>query len=299
MNELKKEKKSGLAGGFLPSLCIIAAGTLWGTMGLFVRRYNAGGLESMSIVAIRAVITTILMLIFLLFYDRHLLKIKPKDLWCFLGTGLLSILFFNFCYFKAITLTSLSVAAILLYTAPSIVAVFSCFLFKEKITFKKIISLLLTFMGCVLVTGILGGNERLTPMGILIGLGAGLGYALYSIFSKYAILKGYHTYTIIFYTFLITAIGIIPFGDWKAILNAVNSDHGLIPFSFLFGLASTVLPYILYTLGLKKTENGRAAILASVEPVVATLLGVLVYGETLGWQAVIGVVLVIGALFLS
>ena len=50
--------------------------------------------------------------------DKNLFKIKLRDLWCFAGTGLLSIVFFNLCYFKEITITSLSVAAILLYTAP-------------------------------------------------------------------------------------------------------------------------------------------------------------------------------------
>ncbi len=93
--------------------------------------------------------------LFLLIFDRKLFVIRLKDLWCFLGTGICSIVFFNFCYFKAITMTSLSVAAILLYTAPAIVMVLSYFLFKEKLTKRKLLALAMTFAGCVLVTGIL------------------------------------------------------------------------------------------------------------------------------------------------
>ena len=107
----------------LASGMVILAGILWGSMGIFVRKFEKCGLESLDIVAVRAIATTCILFFFLLFYNRSLLKIKFKDLWCFLGTGLLSIVFFNYCYFRAITMTSLSVAAVLLYTAPAFVMV--------------------------------------------------------------------------------------------------------------------------------------------------------------------------------
>ena len=111
---------------------ILAAGILWGSMGLFVRRLNSMGLASMDIVALRAAVTLVVLLLYMVLFRRKLLKIRLRDLWCFLGTGICSIVFFNLCYFKAITLTSLSVAAVLLYTAPVIVMVLSYFLFRES-----------------------------------------------------------------------------------------------------------------------------------------------------------------------
>ena len=107
---------------------ILLAGILWGSMGLFVRTLNGQGLASMGIVSLRAIVTAVSMLIFLLIFDRRYLQIKIRDIWCFFGTGILSIIFFNYCYFSAITLTSMSVAAVLLYTAPAIVMVLSYFL---------------------------------------------------------------------------------------------------------------------------------------------------------------------------
>lgn len=275
---------------------IFIAGVLWGTMGIFVRRYNDEGMMSMDVVEIRAVVTAVLMLCFLLIYDRTLLKIKWKDLWCFLGTGLLSILFFNFCYFKAMTITSLSVAAVLLYTAPTIVMILSGILFGERFTWVKIAALAATFVGCVFVTGVIGSSDSLSFFGIMVGLGAGLGYALYSIFSRYALERGYHTYTIIFYTFLIAAIGGLPFANIRLIGEVCTSNVSYIIFTVIFGLASTVLPYILYTVGLKQVENGKASIIASVEPVVATLLGIFLFHERLTLNGMIGVVLVLGAI---
>lgn len=282
---------------FAPILILIA-GILWGSMGLFVRTLNGQGLASMEIVGLRAVVTTVALALFLLLFDRRLFQIRRKDLWCFFGTGICSIVFFNFCYFKSITLTSLSVAAILLYTAPAIVMVLSYFLFHEKLTKRKLLALAMTFAGCVLVTGILTETGSVSAGGILVGLGAGLGYALYSIFSRYALERGYASLTITFYTFLIAAIGSCFFADMGKVVQVAANGAGNLIFSLAFGVLCTVVPYLTYTLGLQYVENGRASIIASVEPVTATLLGALLFHEKLTVSGAVGVVLVLAALIL-
>lgn len=274
------------------------AGLLWGSMGIFVRRFEEYGLESLDIVAVRAIATTFILFFFLLFYDKSLLRIKRKDLWCFLGTGILSIVFFNYCYFRAITMTSLSVAAVLLYTAPAFVMILSYFLFHEKFTGRKVCALVLTFVGCVFVTGLIGSSQSLEGKGILIGIGAGLGYALYSIFGRFALDRGYHSFTISFYTFFIAALGVLPICNFEKVVRVSRLGIKMIGWALLFGFLSTVLAFLLYTMGLKNMDNGKAAILASVEPVAATLIGVIVYGETLSAGEVFGVLLVLGAIVL-
>lgn len=282
---------------FAPIL-ILVAGILWGSMGLFVRTLNAQGLASMDIVGLRAVVTAVSMLLFLLIFDRKLFVIRLKDLWCFLGTGICSIVFFNYCYFKAITMTSLSVAAILLYTAPAIVMVLSYFLFKEKLTKRKLLALAMTFAGCVLVTGILTEKGSVSFGGILVGLGAGLGYALYSIFSRYALEKGYSSLTITFYTFLIAAVASCFLTDMGNVIRVAADGTGNLLFCLAFGVLCTVAPYLAYTLGLQYVENGKASIIASIEPVTATLLGAVLFHEKLTVSGVCGVVLVLAALAL-
>lgn len=278
------------------SILILLAGILWGSMGLFVRKLNSLGLESMEIVALRAIVTSVAMFLFLLFYNRGLLKIHIKDIWCFFGTGICSIVFFNFCYFKAITMTTLSVAAVLLYTAPAIVMVISYFVFGEKFTKRKLVALAMTFVGCVLVTGVLTEVNGLSAAGLLVGLGAGLGYALYSIFSRFALEKGYHSMTITFYTFLIAAIGTFFLADIGQVAKVATDSAGMLVFCVAFGTLCTVVPYLTYTLGLQYVENSKAAIIASVEPVAATLLGVVVFKETLTGGGGLGMILVLGAL---
>lgn len=275
------------------SLLILLAGTLWGTMGIYVRRYNEEGLQALDIVAIRVVLTFIILLIGLICIKPKLLSIRLKDTWCFLGTGLCSILFFNYCYFKTISMTSMSVAAILLYTAPSIVMLFSYFLFKEQITRIKIVALILAFVGCIFVTGIIGNESDLSGAGILTGLGAGLGYALYSIFSRYALERGYHSLTILLYTFLFASMGVLLMVDRQAIGRVVLKDGESFVFALALATATTILPYLTYTIGLKYVETGKASILASIEPVVATVLGILLYGEVISLSGIMGIFMVI------
>ena len=79
---------------------VLAAGCMWGCMGLLVRPLNEIGLVTMDICFLRGFVTFVVMLAGLSIFDRKALKIKLRDIWCFVGTGALSVSFFNFCYFK-------------------------------------------------------------------------------------------------------------------------------------------------------------------------------------------------------
>ena len=280
-------------------LFVILAGVCWGSIGLFIRRFNAAGLYSMDMVVLRSVSTCLFLFLFLLFYDRSLLKIRLRDIWCFLGTGIVSMVFFNYCYFTLISLSSLSVAAVMLYTAPVFVMLLSAFLFHEKITGKKLLALIMTVLGCVFVTGVIGDAAFLSLRAILFGLGAGLGYALYSIFSRYALQRGYHSFTISLYTFFFASLAALPLVDPGRILSVAASGPFMLFFSIVCGLVTTAVPYIVYNFGLSSMENGKAAIIASIEPVVATLIGFFVFHETLTLGNLAGILLVLGAIAVS
>ena len=279
-------------------LFILTAGILWGTMGFWVRKLNACGLVSMDMVFLRSSVTACVMFAVLLFKGGKLFRIKIRDLWCFIGTGLCSIVFFNFCYFKAIMLTTLSVAAILLYTAPAFVIVLSLILFRERVTTVRFAALVLMFAGCCFVTGMISSDRSISLTGLLYGLGAGLGYALYSIFGRFAIKRGYDSMTITFYTFLAAAAGSFFLCNHTSVVQYIFASTDNTVFSFCFAAVCTVIPYLLYTWGLKEAENGKAAIIASIEPVTAAILGILFYNEKTGVLSDIGFVMVLAALML-
>ena len=281
---------------FVGPVLIITAGTLWGLMGLFVRNLDNYGITSMQIVALRAVFTALMMSAVTLVYDRKLFKIKLRDCWCFFGTGICSIVFFNFCYFRTITLTSLSAAAVLLYTAPIMVMIMSVFLFKEKLTARKIIAAAIAFAGCALVTGAVDGSLALNAAGVMTGLGSAFGYALYTIFGEYALKRGYNSITITLYTFIFASIGVLPFANLPDFAEKIKVNPQVIGWGAVLALVVTVLPYLVYTLGLRTVEAGKASVMATVEPVVATLVGVIIFAEPLSASGIIGIILVAASL---
>ncbi|MEG2174831.1 MAG: DMT family transporter, partial [Oscillospiraceae bacterium] len=163
---------------------------------------------------------------------------------------------------------------------------------------RKVFALTLTFAGCLLVTGIATGSGTISRRGVLLGLGAGFGYALYSIFGRVALRK-YHTLTITAWTFLMAAAASIPLAladtpcDWSALLTPA----GLIG-TIGISLVCCTLPYLLYTLGLSGVETGRAAILATIEPAVATLVGIVCFDERMTATKLAGMALIFGAIVL-
>lgn len=280
-------------------LLVVIAGTLWGMIGYFVRELQSQGLSSMQIVSIRMTVSAVVFSLFALIFKRDLFKIKLKDLWCFLGTGVLSVATFSFCYFKAIEYSSLSQASVLLYTAPIFVMLFSIVLFKEKFTLRKGFSLLLAFMGCVFVTGILGSGAPFNMVATIFGLLSGLCYALYSIFSRLALDRNYNPLTITLYTFIFSAIASLCVIDVKPVIDVMCKDAGNFSFCVLFAILSSVLPYVTYTLGLRYLAPSTASIIASIEPVVATITGAVVFKEAVQFPyGYIGIVCVVVSIVL-
>lgn len=273
---------------------VLAAAALWGCIGLFFKMVSASGLTSMQAVAVRVTVAAVFYTAYLLIKDKSALKIHIRDIPYFIGTGIVSLAFFNFCYFNAINESSMAVAAILLYTAPIIVSLLSAVFFKEKITKLKVVALMLTFLGCMLVTGIFETGGSVSIKAILFGLGSGIGYALYTIFGKFALRK-YRAETVTAYTFIVSAIGVVPLSGLHTKLPELMTFQGGIG-SLCLGIFCCILPYILYTKGLESIEAGRASIIATLEPVVAAVIGTVAFREEMTLIKALGIIIVVFAI---
>jgi len=274
-------------------LLVLIAAALWGAAGIFVKAVGNFGIKEMQIVFFRAIFSSLVLGIIILLKNKSLFKVKLKDLWLFASAGVFSIVLFNFSYYKTMSLTSLSVAAVLLYTAPIFVCVISVLLFREKITFNKIFALIIAFFGCCFVSGAFSQNHRLTPTALCFGLLTGFGYSLYTIFSQILINKGYGSLTITFYTFLFAAIGSLPLVNIFKTVSSVVAEPMSLVILFLMAVTNTVIPYLLYTAGLMGVSTSVAPIIATIEPVVATLVSVLVYHEAFEIWHFLGIALVL------
>ena len=277
------------------SLLILAASALWGGIGIFVRIFNPLGLYAMEILEIRTVFGLLFLTAYLAVFQREKFRIRLRDIWCFIGVGVCNMTAGAYCYFTGMTMASLAVMGVLQYTGPIFVMLFSVLLFGERLTVRKVAALGLSFAGCCFAAG-LGSGDYLSPQGLLLGLGSGLAYSMYSVFGRCAINRGYDAWTILFWGFLSCGIASAPLTDWGAIGAAVAADAGVLVPMVLLGLLAGFAAYLLYSRGLELVESGVAAVLASAELIVATLAGTIVFHEPLTVSNVTGIALALAGI---
>ena len=267
---------------------VLAAATVWATIGLAGRAAFCAGVTPLEAAFYRAGLSFAVVLTVTLLTSPAALRVRARDLWLFAAYGLISIAIFFYVYLYAIERTSIATAAILLYTAPAFVAVLSALIFKEPLTGVRAVAVALAVAGCVLVVrGYDLVSLRLNLPGVLAGLASGFTYAMYSIFGKSA-LRRYSTRVTLTYAL---GFGTIFLGGAAVRSGAVSLVHSAETWLVILYLAlvTTLLAGVLYLSGLRRIEPGRASLIATIEPVVASVLGYAVLRERLAqWQVVGG-----------
>ena len=276
---------------YLSHIYVIFGAACWGFMGLFNRMLAAANATMGDRLVIRNTGTLVLMTAAFLCLNRRVFRIQPRHLPIFLGSGALSIVGLSWAYFSCQMLCSLAVAGVLLYLAPSFVVLASAALWKEKLTPRRGLSVLLALLGCALVSGIVGGDLTVSVNGLLLGIASGLCYASYTIFAHYG-LQHYDSYTMIYWTFVVAGLTSLFWLDVPSLGAVLRQPKGICGAIGLVVVA-TVLPYFFYTKGLEGVESGLASVIANVEPVVAALVGIFIFHETPTVWTVLGIGLVL------
>ncbi len=280
-------------------LMVFAAGTLWGTIGLFVKLLSGIG-ASTSLTAFMRLFMGFWILVPIMLWTGGLkmFKIDKKGLIHCLMLGILSQALFNYCYNVSIENVGVATASILLYTAPVFVCIMSMVVFKEIVGKLKIFALVINIVGCFLM--VTGGNLsyfKLSAIGIMFGVSAAFLYSLVTIIGKLAS-DNIHPFTVVFYSFLFgwLMLGIIS-PPWDSISSVSGPKFWI--YSLGYGLIPTVGSYLLYMGGLRKNlELSKVPIIASVETVVATLIGVFAFKEKLNFINIIGIVILLSSIFI-
>lgn len=278
-------------------LLIIAAGVLWGTSGLFVNFLSPYGITSLQMTALRGIVSFLCMLVYVLLRDRKLLRVKWTELLLFAGIGV-GIFGTATFYYASMQMTSVATAVVLMYTAPVYVMLFSVLFLKEKLTPLKLISLICMLIGCCLVSGVVGGL-KFDLIGIALGILSGISYAAYNLLTKVAMQRGSSPVSATLYGFLAMTLVALCLCDVPSMAGVLSTKPAMmLPLMVLFGVMTCFLPYILYTLSMKTLPAGTAASLAIVEPLAATLFGVFLLNQALDAFSVVGIMLILLAVFL-
>jgi len=283
----------------LGALAVAAAASIWGTLGLFAKILYAQGVSFESLVAVRASVGWLAVISFLLATQgARSLRVARRDLAFLLPLGLIGIGTFYLLYFYTVRDITIGTAAILLYSAPAFVVVLAWLFLKEPLNAAKGFALLLTVGGIFLVAGAYDpANLEVSPKILLTGLLSGLTYGLYAIFGRP--LAGHLSpavilsYALAFGSALLV-VAALPTLDTLAGLPA--SSYALL---LMLAVVHTSLAFALYTFGIRHLGAGRAAIVATVEPVVAGILGVTLLSEELTALKVLGALLVLAGAVLA
>lgn len=276
-------------------VALILGASLWGVIGIFASVLMKYNLISEQIGFFRLFFGCLGLVIYAL-TKRYRFKLTKKELGFSIIMGLVQCLF-NMFYFKAIQHVGVAAAAVLLYTSPIFLALFSKLFYKENIDLRKKYSLLLCFLGCIIC--VTGGNFNFTNVslvGLLLGIGSAVVYANIPTIGK-GVFKDDNQITVLIYTFLFGAIFMIPFAKLESLVGYMTNIKTL-PIIALLGLVTASIPYSLYFYGIsKKIELSKVGVLSSIELVVAVILGWSVLGETFSFIKLLGIGLMIASVF--
>lgn len=271
---------------------VAGAAALWGTLGLPVRALYVQGFSPAAVVAWRVAVAAAALWAALALVRPGALRVRAQDLPYFLAYGLVSVAGFNLLYTAAIARVPLAVAAVLLYTAPAFVAAVAYLVFREPVTGPHGAAIALTLAGCALVARAHDPAAwRVDGPGLLAGLGAGLTYGLYGLFGQVA-LRRFSPWTVQAHSLLAGALALLLVAGGEA-WQAAAAAPGVWPAIAYLGLVPTVAAYGLYLSGLRRIPASHAAVVATLEPMVAALLGRYLLGEALGAGQVVGMGLVL------
>lgn len=277
---------------------VLTAAALWGTLGLFYKTLlDRFGLTPLAVASYRSLLAGLILLVVLALRSRRLLAVNRHDLPLLMAYGVFGVAGFFVAYAYAIDLVGVAVAAVLLYTAPAWVGLIAWRWLGEAMHRRLLIALALTLVGCVLVTGLYDvGHLRLNGLGILAGLGAGLGYGLWSVFNKVAVAR-YSAWTVQTYALLIGAgcfLLLAPRGQLAAPVVLPQTW----PWLLAMALIPTLGGALTYSLGVRWVPVSVASVVATLEPVIASALAYLLLGERLTLLQILGGVAIISAVLL-
>ena len=280
-------------------LAVGAAASIWGTLGYFAKILYAEGVSFEALVAVRASVGWAAMLLFMLL-ARGVgnLRVAWRDFLFLVPLGLIGIGVFYLLYFFTVRESTVGTAAILLYSSPAFVSLLAWVFLRETLGVLRVLALALTFGGIFLVVG--GYDPEALEVGPLVlatGLLSGLTYGLYSIFGK-PVARHLDPAVILSYALGFGAVLLVLFA-LPTLDTLVDLTLGSYALLLMLAVVHTSLAFGLYTVGLKRLDAGQAAIVATVEPVVAGAIGVALLGETLTAPKVLGALLVLAGAALA
>jgi drug/metabolite transporter, DME family len=278
----------------LGAAAVLAAAALWGSIGVLSVGLFRLGVVPWEVAFWRAALASGLLAAGAACFDRGLLRVPAgRDLLLLGGYGMVSVGLFYASYQLAIALTSVAVAVVLLYTAPVWVLLGARLLLGEPLDGRKLLIMAVVIAGVwATAMGAVGVEIRVTAAGVGWGLIAAISYASYYLFGK-RYLPRFGVARVLLFSLLAGTL-VLAFASPLA-GHPPRLGLGAPAWFLLLALAlgTTLLANGLYYWGLGLIEAGRAAVLTTIEPVIAALLALALFQERLSPLGWFGIALVV------
>ena len=281
---------------FLGYLLVLVAVIFWSGLGVIGKELYGLGLDPLSVITFRVLFALGLLLAAVGIFKPSLLHVQAQKLPVLVLYGLVAVALNFTCYFYALQYITVTTAIILVYTYPAIVTLLSRLIFKERLERWKLLALGLTLAGVFLVAqGYALERLILNLKGALLALTTAAAIAFYNLMGK-RLLRGINSWTLTLYGFLFGGLFLAGWRSWQGL----PADYPLLAWGLILVLAlfPSILAYGLYLQALKHLEASRAAITATLEPVLAALLAFIVLGEQVEPLQALGGLLVLGGVIL-
>ena len=269
---------------------ILLSAALWGTLPIFSTLSYRLGSDALTSAAMRSYLSCAAFIVWFV-AEKRFLKIKPRQLPFYICYGLLAGGGTFLCYMSAIEHLSTAMASVLLYTAPAFVILFNRLLYRERITFIKLLAVLCTLAGCFLVVRAYNFSSFENNLKwILVGLASGICYSMTTVMGKKAKLLNDGKTNAGMMIMLGSLVFFMAKPPWT--IRVARPEIWLC----YIGLAAfgTVMAYTMYLKGLDNVpDGGTASIIATLEPIIGTSLGVAVLGDRMEAPQIIGIAIVV------
>jgi drug/metabolite transporter (DMT)-like permease len=222
---------------------------------------------------------------------RELLRMQRRDLITVLVIGVIGVAASNYFYYYAIQLTNVATAIVLQYTAPVWVLLYMVARRLQKPTLQRVAAVVMALLGISLITGIIGGQLRISMAGLAGAEIAAVAFAFYNVAIP-PLLERLDRWKVLVWLLFGAAmfwVGVNPPWRWPQL------SGGQWIFLWVFALTSVLLPFSFYITGLQYLDATRAIVTSCLEPVFSIVIAALVLGETVSSIQITGIVVVLGA----
>lgn len=263
----------------------------FGLMPIFAKVCYAAGSSTYTLLFLRFTSAAIFMMAMM--KARRLPRLSKKEAWIFFFLGAIGDSAQAFCYFMALQYASAGAVSLLLYTYPAMVMVGSALIFKEKITADKVLSLVLATGGAFII---MGGNLNGEPLGLFLALLSALVYTTYILYSAKYLRPGVGAQSSAY----MMVGNAVTYGIISLFVGFEPPQTRVGLFALvLITLLSTIVAFWSYMEGLGRLGPIKTSLVALLEPLLTVIFSVIILGEALTRDIVLGGCLVMASLFIT